>query len=563
MSRTTGPRVRTAFALGALVALATTACSAEPPPPPTLRVDRGTVATTVSASGTLVGISEQNLGFPQGGQIVEVTVGVGARVEPGQVLARLNDFELRQTLEQEQAQLAQQQAELDRARNGNSLSATGRTLDQAKKILEAVKKEASETNELNRSATDRARKQLDFDRDVLDDVKAQLRRDEDACNDDDGADEDEPTTRATKEPEPEPKPKSDGADDTDSDAADDADSDDQDSLGGLTGASTNGGAPVIIGASLAATPAGACDRLAGDRTAVQDAERTVIASETDLETAKHREDVDSASGRVSIEREEQNVVAAENDQGAAEVDNPADIAAQDAVVRDAQAAVAIAQRNVDNMVLTAPVAGVVSAINGKVGEFVGEASGTTPLAPGTTAALPGSSDVSSGDNGGSGGAPGGGAFMVLNNIDSFQLVVPFEESDAARVAVNQQVEVTVDAIPDLRAPATVLAIAPSGDPSSGIVEYNATIVLREGSDPRLRDGQTALADVMVEKLDNVLRVPTAAVRRDASGTVVDVRGADGQPLVTPFSAGVAGDEYTQVISGLRDGQELLLPQPAG
>ena len=105
-------------------------------------------------------------------------------------------------------------------------------------------------------------------------------------------------------------------------------------------------------------------------------------------------------------------------------------------------------------------------------------------------------------------------------------------------------EVTVDANPDLRAPATVLAI-----------------VLREGADPRLRDGQTALADVVVESVDNVLRVPSAAVRRETSGaTVVDVRAEDGQPRPTPFTAGTVGDEYTQVLSGLREGQELLLPQ---
>jgi HlyD family secretion protein len=52
-------------------------------------------------------------------------------------------------------------------------------------------------------------------------------------------------------------------------------------------------------------------------------------------------------------------------------------------------------------------------------------------------------------------------------------------------------------------------------------------------------------------------VPSAAVRRDASGTVVDVRGEDGQPVPTPFTAGAVGDEYTQVLSGLRAGQELL------
>jgi HlyD family secretion protein len=532
MSRTTGRRAWAACAIGAVAVLALTACTAEPPPPPTLRVDRGTVATTVSASGTLVGISEQTLGFPSRGQLVEVLVGVGARVEPGQVLARVDDFELRRTLEQEQADLAQAQAELDRAEGGNSVNATGRTLNQAREILEAVRKEVEETNELNRSATDRAREQLDFDKKVLDRAQDQLRRDLAACDDQDDPPSSAGTTSApttTKTPPAE--------------AAEDQDDSDLE----------------VEGASFSTNPAGACDRILSDRDAVDNARRSVISSETALDTAKHREDVDAAAGRVSIEREEQTVISAENDRGAAENDRPADINAQEAAVRNAQAAVSIAQRNVDNTVLHAPVAGVVSALNGKVGEYVGEASGLTPIAPGSSAALPQSTDLAAGGDTGT-SAPGGSAFMVLNNIDSFQLVVPFEESDAARIAPNQAVEVTVDAIPDLRAPATVLAVGPAGNPTSGIVEYYATVVLREGSDARLRDGQTALADVEVESVDNALRVPSAAVRRESSGsTVVDVRGEDGQPIPTPFTAGAVGDEYTQVVSGLREGQELLLP----
>jgi HlyD family secretion protein len=200
---------------------------------------------------------------------------------------------------------------------------------------------------------------------------------------------------------------------------------------------------------------------------------------------------------------------------------------------------------------------VVSAINGVVGEFIDAASATTSMAPGSSAKLPDGSD----DESGSTTDSAGGAFITLDNLNTFQLVVPFEESDAASVAVNQSVDVTVDAIPDLTARGTVLSIAPSGTSSSGIVEYYATIVLADGADSRLRDGQTALADVIVETVDNVLRVPSAAVSRDASGvTTVQVRGEDGQGVPTPFEAGAVGDEYTQVASGLREGQELLLPQ---
>jgi HlyD family secretion protein len=310
-----------------------------------------------------------------------------------------------------------------------------------------------------------------------------------------------------------------------------------------------------------AVPNPACDRIPADKTAVLDAKRVVLSSETALDAAQERQRVDQATGRVSIENAKQSVVSGQNDLDTAGSDRPADTSVQEAVVRDAEAQVALAQRDLGNIVLRAPVAAVVSAVNGAPGEFVAAASGTTAMAPGSSAALPDVAAVSSG-SGGAGAstpAPGGGAFIVLNNIDSFQLVVPFEESDAARVTPNQRAEVTVDAVPDLRAPATVLAIAPSGNSTTGVVRYYATIVLTEDDD-RLRDGQTALADVVVQSVDNVLRVPSAAGRTDAGRSVVDLRGADGTPVPTPFVAGLAGDQYTQVISGLSEGQELLLPR---
>ena len=94
---------------------------------------------------------------------------------------------------------------------------------------------------------------------------------------------------------------------------------------------------------------------------------------------------------------------------------------------------------------------------------------TSALAPGTDAAIPGvgaaaTSDQSSASASGAPSAtqPGGSAFIVLNNINTFQVVVPFEESDTAKVAPNQKVEVTFDALPDLTRDATVLAVAPGG-----------------------------------------------------------------------------------------------------
>jgi HlyD family secretion protein len=105
----------------------------------------------------------------------------------------------------------------------------------------------------------------------------------------------------------------------------------------------------------------------------------------------------------------------------------------------------------------------------------------------------------------------------------------------------------------------VTSVAPSGVDLSGIVSYYATVTV-EGAPDRLRDGQTAEADVRVEVADNVLRVPAAAVRRSGGQPTVTITGPDGRPVSMPFLAGLVGDDYVEVRSGLTDGDKVELPQ---
>ncbi|HEY1973815.1 MAG TPA: HlyD family efflux transporter periplasmic adaptor subunit, partial [Pseudonocardia sp.] len=191
----------------------------------------------------------------------------------------------------------------------------------------------------------------------------------------------------------------------------------------------------------------------------------------------------------------------------------------------------------------------------------------TALAPGTDSPIPGVGAAATSDQSGNASSgisatrPGGGAFIVLNNINSFEVVVPFEESDAAKVQPNQKVNVTFDAIPDLELPGTVLSIAPNGVNISGVTNYYATILLT-GSDPRLKAGQTAEAGVVTNSLDNVLVVPNSAVIRQGASSYVNVPGPNGQPTRQQFTPGAVGDDNTQVLSGLSEGQQILLPQAA-
>jgi HlyD family secretion protein len=147
---------------------------------------------------------------------------------------------------------------------------------------------------------------------------------------------------------------------------------------------------------------------------------------------------------------------------------------------------------------------------------------------------------------------------VLTDVNQFHVVVAFNESDAASIAPNQQVDVTFDAIPDLTLAGTVVSVAPTGTAISGVISYYVTVALT-GNDPRLQAGQTATAQVVTSETPEVLTVPTQAVRqRDGHSEVTVVDEGGGTRTVT-FQPGVVGADKTEVVSGLQEGQQVLLP----
>jgi HlyD family secretion protein len=512
---------------GALAVLLLASCTSEEPPrPTTATVQRASVTSGVSATGSMSAVSQQNLGFANGGQLTNVFVKVGDRVEPGQVLATVDDFALRQTLEQQRGQLKSQQAALDRLIKSPVAEGAKDSLAQAQEILDKTRKQAAEALDAAEQEIDNAERKLDIDKKALERAKDKLEADERACN---------------------------GS--SSSSSRTDGDEDDEESATGTSSGTSSSGSLVT-----ASNPA--CSSIPADKQAVTSAKQQVVISENAVQTAKRQRDTQKASGELSVANAEQGVVSARNNANSARSDRPFDIEAQRGAVISAQAAVAAAQRDVDNATLRAPVAATVSAINGVVGEYLAPSSGTSALAPGSSAGIPGVDAASAAQAAAGVGAnparPGGTQFLVLDNIDAFQVVVPFNESDAATIVPNQKVNISVDAIPDATLTGTVLSVAPTGTAIAGVVSYYVTIIV-DKSDPRVKDGQTVRATVVTEELDNVLTVPSAAVRQENGRPTVTVIESDGTQKSVPFESGKAGVDRTQVLSGLREGQQVVLP----
>jgi HlyD family secretion protein len=146
---------------------------------------------------------------------------------------------------------------------------------------------------------------------------------------------------------------------------------------------------------------------------------------------------------------------------------------------------------------------------------------------------------------------------VLSSIKGFEAVIPFEESDAAKIAAKQRVSVSFDAIPGLTEGGTVVSVAPSATAIAGVISYYVTIRL-DDADPRLRDGQTARAEVITAERTNVLSVPNGAVRRQGDTDTVIMVDPDGRQRIVTFQPGLVGADRTEVLSGLSEGQRVVV-----
>jgi multidrug efflux pump subunit AcrA (membrane-fusion protein) len=101
-------------------------------------------------------------------------------------------------------------------------------------------------------------------------------------------------------------------------------------------------------------------------------------------------------------------------------------------------------------------------------------------------------------------------------------------------------------------------VAGTATSSSSVVTYTVTFALDHRT-ANLKPGMTANVDVVVSETDNVLHVPTAAVRGSGTSATLTVL-RNGQQISVPVVVGLQGDSATAIVSGgLKAGDEVVLP----
>jgi len=150
-----------------------------------------------------------------------------------------------------------------------------------------------------------------------------------------------------------------------------------------------------------------------------------------------------------------------------------------------------------------------------------------------------------------------GSSIIATLITKQQIAyIPLNEVDVAKIAKGDNAVLTFDAIDALSLTGKVTDIDTLGTVSQGVVNYNVTISMID-QDPRVKPGMSVAADIITNVKTDVLAVPNAAVKSTANGSYVQTLDSSGQPQNVVVQTGIANDSYTEIISGLNEGDKVI------
>ena len=159
-----------------------------------------------------------------------------------------------------------------------------------------------------------------------------------------------------------------------------------------------------------------------------------------------------------------------------------------------------------------------------------------------------------------------GALAVIYDLSYLKLEMNISELDLNKILEGQQVDVTADAIPGEVFTGRVDRVSINGTTTNGFTTYPATILLENYGE--LNPGMNVSADIIVERMKDVLSVPAAAVQRGDT-VLIPLEGClspDGAAVIDPsktearpVTLGGGDGEYTEIASGLSEGETVLVP----
>jgi len=210
----------------------------------------------------------------------------------------------------------------------------------------------------------------------------------------------------------------------------------------------------------------------------------------------------------------------------------ANITLQEARIKQTEASTEGVRAQIRELTLSAPVAGVITKVNGEIGETIKSETIVVSMMP----------------------------------SGNLQIDVDISEADVVNVKVGQAVKITLDAF-DAIAEWTgkIVKIDPAETVKGGAIYYKTTVFF-DKEDERIRSGMTANIWVKTASKENALYIPLGAIKEKRGKEMTDsrlypyVEVLEGsQVKEKEVQTGIKGNNgMIEIISGLNEGEQVIL-----
>jgi HlyD family secretion protein len=204
--------------------------------------------------------------------------------------------------------------------------------------------------------------------------------------------------------------------------------------------------------------------------------------------------------------------------------NPNEIKNVQAAVDQARAARDLAKLRLDYAIIKAPFDGAVTRVDADLGSTI----------------------------------TAGRVVIAIADVTEYRVKLNIDETDIAKIKLGQEVLVGLDAYPDVSIAARVTDVASTATTVQGVVNYIVTVTLSPGQAP-IKIGMTADANIVIDKKDNVLLAPNRAIRAAGNQHFVTIPKSSDQLEEIEVKIGMANDQETEIVSGLSEGQTVIIP----
>ena len=247
---------------------------------------------------------------------------------------------------------------------------------------------------------------------------------------------------------------------------------------------------------------------------------------------------DGIVSQQALDNAERDYLAQKNKRDAA----IAQIGVDQAKLEQAKAQVQQAQASLDQLneelsytTLVAPIDGMVLSRDVEVGDAV-----SSILVLGSTATL----------------------VMTIGDIHQVYVDGKVDEADIGSVYLGQPARIHVESFPNKTFDGKVTKISPLGVEKDNVTTFEVRVSI-DNPTGELKALMTANAEILVTEHHNALSVPEQAMtwdnQKNAFVWVPDPKAKDGQKKL-PVVAGISNGTRTEILSGLREGETVVLQQ---